>query len=139
MTFRSFFKVIFGMALLHSNAATSQIIYHELCDVPCNICKPNDATKIEYRADPKRNLVVRLYGASDIYVIPKCTVIDKDNWTCEGTIWNYKEYGKQYAVNGVAFWEDGIPTQSEIEGKFRVCRYDKNILGQLKLRGRGAK
>jgi hypothetical protein len=128
-------RVILCAALLYSGAAISQVFYMNRCTEPCDVCKPSDPIKVEYRADPKKNRVVRLMGERDIHVVSDCTVIDKANWTCEG-YGKLNQYGRQFAVNGVAHWTDSepMPDIERLHGKSYICRYDKNIIGQLKLR-----
>lgn len=128
-------RVVLCAALLYSSAAISQVLFMKLCTESCDACKPADAIKVEYRADAQKNRVVRIMGERDIEVLSDCTVIDKANWTCDGS-GTLKQYGRQFAVNGVANWTDSepMPDFERVHGKLRICRYDKNIIGQLKLR-----
>lgn len=135
MNFYAASRFVMCAALLYSSAAISQVLYMKFCTESCDVCKPSDAIKVEYRADPQKNRVVRIMDERDIHVVSDCTVIDKANWTCDGS-GTLKQYGKQFAVNGVANWTDSepMPEFERVHGKFRICRYDKNIIGQLKLR-----
>lgn len=93
----------------------AQILYIGICNVPCNLCKP-DPRKIEYKADPGKQIVLRILGDKDVDVVSDCKVLDKNNWTCDG-YGLMKNYGKQYAANGVAYWNDGEP----------LPEYEKNM------------
>jgi hypothetical protein len=102
--------------------------------VPCNACKP-DPTKLEYKADPSKQIVLRILEDIDVAVVSDCKVLDKNNWTCDGFGF-MKNYGKQYAANGIAYMNDieRMPESEKKYGKSYYCTYDKNIFGQFKLR-----
>lgn len=118
---------------LMSSELYAQVIYMEMCNVPCEACKPEKPTRVEYRADPKKNLVMRIYGGTDVYMISDCIVFDKDNWACDG-YGQFKQYGKQFAINGVAHWTKGIPSSDPTKVNERICTFDKNILGEFRAR-----
>ena len=102
--------------------------------VPCNVCKP-DPVKIEYKADSSKQIVLRIIDEKDVVFVSDCQVFDKNNWACDG-YGEMKNYGKQYAANGIAYLSDPqrFPENDKKYGKSYQCIYDKNIFGQFKLR-----
>ena len=113
---------------------TAQILYIDVCKVPCNLCKP-DPMKVEYKADASKQIVMRIIDEKDVDVVADCTVLDKSNWSCDGN-GPMRSYGKQYSANGIAYWNDSkpMPEYDKQYGKSYTCIYEKNLLGQLKLR-----
>ncbi len=119
------------------NSAIAQVLYlGPMCKDPCDKCNPQKAMKVEYKADSSKQIVMRIINDNDVDVVSDCKVLDKNNWVCDGYgVMNM--YAKQYATNGVAYWNDGVPSSRELEmkyGKNYSCRWDKNIFGQFKLR-----
>ena len=104
----------------------SQVIYHETCSTECGKCKSKNPMKVEYKADPQKNVVFRIIGDTSVDKLDNCTVINKDNWVCEG-ISRYSDLGKQSAANGVASWISSAPPS---KGSFN-CIFDKNFLGNF--------
>jgi len=120
--------------LIFHSYLSAQVLYSDTCKVPCNECKP-DPMKVEYKADPTKQIVLRVINDRDVDEVKDCKVLDKNNWTCQG--YGLMQYGKQYAANGIAYWNEGISSSPEFQkkyGKTYSCTYDKNIFGQFKLR-----
>lgn len=92
-----------AIALLLCLDLRAQVIYLMECDVPCHRCKFENPMKVEYRADPVKNVVLRIIQDSIVDALNNCTVLDSNNWVCPG-IDGFSELGKQSAVNGVARW-----------------------------------
>lgn len=120
--------------LLFHSCLGAQILYRDICKVPCNKCVPNPM-KVEYKADPVKQMVLRVIDDSNVEVFTDCKVLDKNNWTCDGYGF-MKNYGKQYAANGTAYWSSSEPNP-DLEkkyGKSYSCTFEKNIFGQYKLK-----
>lgn len=139
---RMYKSVLVGVVAFLSANAMAQVIYMDtLCKTTCDECaKSNDVMKVTYKADPKTQIVFRsIEGGKkseykDADTIDGCKVIDKDNWVCPGGIPRYPDAYKQYAVNGMAFWNDGIP-MPELDKKYGQkysCRYEKTFYGTYK-------
>ena len=119
--------------LLFHSYLSAQVFYYDSCKVPCNVCKP-EPIKVEYKADPSKQIVLRVMNDRDVDVVSDCKVLDKINWTCQG--YGLMQYGKQYAANGIAYWnasERSVEFENKY-GKSYMCSYDKNLIGQFKLR-----
>ena len=130
---KKIFTLPIALLLFHA-CVNAQILYFDGCKVPCNVCKP-DPIKVEYKADPSKQIVLRIIDEKDVVFVSDCQVLDKNNWACDG-YGEMKNYGKQYAANGIAYLNDfqPIPENDKKYGKNYHCTYDKNIFGQFKLR-----
>ena len=134
-------KIIILSFLLVSTSTFSQVIYlNPLCNVPCDLCLKDAApNKVTYSADPQRQIVLRTFENikgthKSVDSLDKCKVLDKKNWVCEGSsLRGNPDAGKQFAVNGVAYWNDSDPTP-DFDKKYGYrysCRYEKNLLGKF--------
>ena len=130
---------IFIYFLLGKNLNAQELYMNALCKTNCVQClKENNPFKVTYKASPENGVVLRImeienkfnYKSSDY--ISNCKVYDKKNWVCDG--WGRgggEEFGKQYAVDGVAYWNDGPIYPGEEKGF--SCRYKKNLFGGYKV------
>ena len=90
--------------------------------------------KVTYKADKRTNKVFRTIDDKNPQVMTDCTVMDEGNWVCQGHP-SYSDYSKQYALNGVAFWNTSEPDpvlDKKLNAKFS-CRYEKSIFGTYKV------
>ena len=130
------FKIkLFIFLILFHIISNGQILYLNSCNVICEKCGTEDIMKVEYKADADKQLVLRIIDNKDVDVQTDCKILDKNNWSCDG-IGLMKNLGKQYAANGVAYWNsmDSTPDYKKVKGETRMCTYDKNFIGQYKLR-----
>jgi hypothetical protein len=134
-------KIIMFSLLFISTTTFSQVLYmNPLCKVPCDLCVKDSApSKVTYNADPQRQIILRTFEHSDgspksVHSLDKCKILDKKNWVCEGaSIRGNPEAGKQFAVNGIAHWNDS-DSLVDFDKKFGYrysCRYEKNLLGKF--------
>ncbi len=105
-------KSLVTIALLFLSAtASAQVLYiNPRCKAPCADCVKSDApAKVTHIADQKTQIVIRVMetvSGKTSDSVSDCGVIDKDNWVCKG-YGHLGSYGKRYASNGIANWEDG--------------------------------
>lgn len=120
-------------------SAFAQVLYMTTCNSNCENCDLDSINKVEYVADLNTGNVLRTFTSSskkynkvitDVDSISNCKIIDKDNWVCEGYGPPEKGWGKQFATKGIVYWNNGVPSK---DGS-KVCTFDKNLIGQLKLR-----
>jgi hypothetical protein len=138
-------KINLGLLLLLvflSTKINGQSFYFDICKISCEKCKPDFYNKVEYLADPKKQIVIRTFtgsGNKTVHSFTDCNIIDKNNWVCDPikeirnkfpSIVTNPEAGKQFATNGVAYWINS----SELEKNESYCVWDKNILGKYILR-----
>jgi len=129
--------------LVITNNVYAQVLYMNLCKQPCQDClKQEKPIKVTYKADPKTNSVLRVFEAPDsnttMHNLDNCKIQNKDNWVCSNTYsdrYTSPESGKQFAINGVAYWNDSEHSP-EFTRRFvnqYSCRYEKNVFGAYKV------
>jgi hypothetical protein len=129
-------KVSLVIFLLLPTISYSQTVYvSAICAEECNKCAKTDPPmKVTYKADKRTNKVFRTIDDKNPQVMTDCTVMDEGNWVCQGHP-SYSDYSKQYALNGVAFWNTSEPDpvlDKKLNAKFS-CRYEKSIFGTYKV------
>ena len=128
-------KIIYILLLVFPVISYSQTIYvNSLCKEECDKCaKKNPPMKVTYKVDKNNNKVFRIIDDKDADVINDCTVFDENNWVCKGTP-SYSDYSKQYAVKGVAFWNDSPPSDFNKKYGYKYsCKYEKSFMGSYKV------
>jgi hypothetical protein len=129
--------------LLITNNTYAQVLYVNSCKQPCQEClKHEKPQKVTYKADPKTNSVLRVFEGPNLnttmHNLDNCKIQDKDNWVCSNAYtgkYTSSESGKQFAINGVAYWNDSEHSP-EFTRKFipqYSCRYEKNVFGTYKV------
>jgi hypothetical protein len=129
--------------LLITNNTFAQVLYVNSCKQPCQEClKQEKPQKVTYKADPKTNSVLRVFEGDNLnttlHNLDNCKIQNKDNWVCSTTHvdkFTSPESGKQFAINGVAYWNDS-EYSPEFTRKFLSqysCRYEKNMFGSYKV------
>ncbi len=134
-----FSSVIIFSVLFFSNNANSQTFYFEICQNPCEKCKPDFYNKVEYLADPVKKIVLRTFtgsGGKTVHSYTNCDIVDKNNWVCPPVSDNFSkkvnnpDAGKQFASKGVAYWI----SSGELSPSENYCIWDKNAIGKFVLR-----
>ena len=138
--------VIFFLAEI----AFPQVLYWQSKSTPCSAVtrktKGDGISRADYRADPLKNVVIRIDAFSgkedrpSSVVLNTCTVIDKSNWRCEGILGvraiSPDRDGAQYAIDGVAYYdplfEFGASYHREYGKKYH-CVFREVLPGVLKL------
>jgi hypothetical protein len=89
--------------------------------------------KVTYKVDKKSRMIFRTIDDKNPDVISDCTIIDENNWVCPG-VDPHSDYSKQYAVNGVAYWNSSKPSDFNKKYGYRYsCRYEKSFWGGYKV------
>jgi len=131
-------KKLLLISLLFPLIGLSQTIYlNPSCKTNCNKClKEDEPNKVTYKVDLKRNIIFRTFDGNPS-ILSDCTIIDEKNWVCQpkDLMGFDTEYGKQFAVDGVAHWNDSnsMPEFDKKYGYRYSCRYEKNIFGSYKV------
>lgn len=126
------------MLLVSSNAFSQTLYVGALCKEECSKCAKSDPPmKVTYKADKQSNKIFRTVDDQNPHILADCTIIDEGNWVCPG-VPSYSDYSKQYAVKGIAYWNDSEKTAASIEfakkfGNKYSCRYEKSLLGGYKV------
>lgn len=98
--------LLFTFALLLCSASTyAQVIYLALeCKEPCEQCTVA-SRKIEFNADPKTGMVLRIADDKNVDRISDCKVLDKDNWVCDTLASVFIQTGKYLGNKNIFEWE----------------------------------